>query len=155
MVFRIGAIIFLSFLTKFSFSQEPQKLTSADSLFISYQLIKSDSSDIEYDNYLLEIFCENKSIHDLVYFVAQPSANDIQHLTTSSFAKIEVANTNAQIFELYGDKINLKTDDGKLIYLIAKEKIKQNVFNVSTKKGVKPIVIGSINKKLIRIETIY
>ena len=155
----ISMVLFASFLN----AQSMNELVNADGVYISYNLRKIDSSSTKRDKYLLEIVYENKNDYDLVYLASPPSTNGSFTFSTPSYiADIEVANTvsifgqkMSQTYSLSGTQANIKTDAGKLIFIVPKGRKVKTEYNIPAKKDLCPVISGSIKQKFYKFENLY
>ena len=156
-------LVVMVLLAKFLSAQDTKELTNSDGIYISYKLAKIDSSSSKKDKYLLEVFYENKNDYDLVYLENPPKTNGSFSFTNPEYiAEIEVANsvsifgqTMSQMYTLRGTQINIKTDEGKLIYIIPKGKKIKIEYKVPIKKDLNPVISGSFKQKFYQLETLY
>jgi len=160
---RILVIISFLMCSKCLIAQETKELTNADGVFMSYSLVKIDSSSSKKDKYSLEVVYENKNDYDLAYLVTPPTTNGSFTLNSPSFfAEVEVANalsifgqSMTQSYSIEGSQINLKTTEKKLIYILPKGRKIKKEFKIPTKKDVRPVISGNIKQRFYQLESLY
>lgn len=148
---RIRVLSTIVLLLSFFFlpAQEKTELNSQDGIFVSYTLTRIETG-AKKDTYLAMVKAENRNSTDLYYSIPLTRLPNgkmgIAPLQSLSFSNVVVRNSTGLFgdhADLKGTETNLLTEDGSVLFLIARNSTVTSEKEFKVKTGTTPILTNS------------